>query len=75
MLTQSRSGFAQMSRLRMPLRSANEYDALTKGGKKYNKFRPGARKKVKKAFNKKERKWLDALLIEFTESSDASKSV
>jgi len=47
---------------RKPLKTGEEYDALT-GWKKYIRFRPGQRKKVKKAYNKKERKWLDKLLL------------
>ena len=45
---------------RKPLSTGDEYDALTKA-KKYHKFRAGERKKIKKAYNKKERKWLDGM--------------
>ena len=48
---------------RKPLSTGDEYDALTKA-KKYHKFRSGDRKKIKKNYNKKERRWLDKLLIE-----------
>lgn len=43
---------------RMPMKTGDEYDALTTA-KKYLKWRVGQRKKIKKAYNKKERKWLD----------------
>lgn len=48
---------------RKPLTTGDEYDALTKAKKYYN-FKSGDRKKIKKNYNKKERKWLDRLLIE-----------
>ena len=51
---------------RKPLSTGDEYDALTKA-KKYHKFRSGDRKKIKKNYNKKERRWLDRLLIEDNE--------
>jgi hypothetical protein len=52
---------------RMPLKTGDEYDALTKEGKRWHRtFRAGVRKKVKRAFNKKERRWLDNLLIDFS---------
>ena len=47
---------------RKPLTTGDEYDALTKA-KRFHKFRSGDRKKIKKIYNKKERKWLDSLLI------------
>lgn len=50
--------------IRMPMSTADEYDALTKGGKKYHLFKAGQRKKIKRLYNKKERRWLDDLLIE-----------
>jgi len=48
---------------RKPLTTGDEYDSLTKA-KKYHNFKSGDRKKIKKNYNKKERKWLDKLLIE-----------
>ena len=48
---------------RKPLTTGDVYDALTKAKKYYN-FKSGDRKKIKKNYNKKERKWLDRLLIE-----------
>jgi hypothetical protein len=42
---------------RMPLGSADEYDALTRW-KKFLKWRPGQRKKIKRTYNKRERRWL-----------------
>lgn len=47
---------------RKPLTSGDEYDALTKA-KKYHFWRAGDRKKIKKAYHKKERKWLNRLLM------------
>ena len=49
-------------RLRKPMKIADEYDALTPA-KNVHHFRPGERKKIKKAYNKKERKWLDRILM------------
>ena len=46
----------------MPLKTGDEYDALT-NAKKYFKFRAGDRKKNKKAYNKKERKWLTRIFM------------
>jgi len=51
---------------RKPLTTGDEYDALTKA-KKYHNFRSGDRKKIKKIYNKKERRWLDRLLIKDNE--------
>jgi hypothetical protein len=45
---------------RMPLKTSDEYDALTRW-KKFLKWRPGQRKKIKRAYNKKERKWLKGI--------------
>ena len=42
---------------RKPLKTGDEYDALTKW-KKFVKFRAGERKKIKKKYNRKERQWL-----------------
>ena len=39
----------------IPMKSADEYDALTKARRFYH-WRAGAVKKIKKAFNKRERK-------------------
>jgi hypothetical protein len=41
----------------IPLRGALEYDALTRW-KRFLSFAPGERKKIKRAFNKRERKYL-----------------
>ena len=49
-------------RLRKPMKTADEYDALTKA-KNVHHFRPGERKKIKKAYNKKERRWLNRILM------------
>ena len=43
---------------RMPMKTGDEYDALTRF-KKFLKWRSGQRKTIKRAYNKKERKWLD----------------
>jgi len=43
---------------RMPMKTGDEYDGLTKWKRVFN-WRSGQRKKIKKAYNKKERKWLD----------------
>ena len=56
---------------RKPLTTGDEYDALTKAKKYYN-FKSGDRKKIKKNYNKKERKWLDSLLIE-ADNSDTNE--
>ena len=56
---------------RKPFTTGDEYDALTKA-KKYHNFRSGDRKKIKKNYNKKERKWLDRLLIE-ADNSDTNE--
>ena len=45
---------------RMPIKTGDEYDALTKF-KKFLCFKPGERKAIKRAYNKKERKWYDRL--------------
>jgi hypothetical protein len=49
---------------RKPFTSGDEYDALTKA-KKYHNFKAGDRKKIKKRYNRKERVWLNKLLISF----------
>lgn len=41
---------------REKLKNASEWDGLTKGGKKYHKFRAGVRKLLKRAANKRIRK-------------------
>jgi hypothetical protein len=48
---------------RMPMKTGDEYDGLTKW-KGLLKWRTGERKRIKKAYNKKERKWLDKELKE-----------
>lgn len=48
--------------MRMPMTDLYEYTAFT-GCKKYHKFRPGQRKAIKRRYNRKERKWLDDLLV------------
>jgi|TARA_B110000285_G_scaffold113754_1_gene129031 hypothetical protein len=40
---------------RIPLKNADEYDALTKG-RKYHRFRSGILKKIKRGYNKRFRK-------------------
>ena len=45
----------------MPLKTGDEYDALTRW-KKFLHWKPGERKRIKKAYNKKERKWLNKIL-------------
>ena len=45
---------------RMPMRKAEEYDALTKT-KRFLKWRRGVRKRIKQQYNKKERQWLKRL--------------
>ena len=42
---------------RMPLKTGDEYDALTKW-KKFVRFKAGERKKIKQRYNRKERQWL-----------------
>ena len=49
---------------RKPMKSGDEYDVLTKARKFYcYTQRPKVCKKVKKAYNKKERKWLDRVFM------------
>jgi hypothetical protein len=40
------------------MKTGDEYDALTKW-KKFLRWRAGQRKKIKRLYNKKERRWLD----------------
>jgi hypothetical protein len=42
---------------RMPMKTGDEMDALTKV-KRFLKWRRGERKRIKKQYNKKERQWL-----------------
>lgn len=42
--------------LRAPMKSGDDYDALTPA-KKWHNWASGQRKSIKKAFNKRERKW------------------
>jgi hypothetical protein len=42
---------------RMPMKTGDEWDALTKV-KRFLKWRRGERKRIKKQYNKKERQWL-----------------
>jgi len=42
---------------RMPMKTAEEYDALTKT-KRFLHWKPGQRKEIKKKYNRKERQWL-----------------
>ena len=42
---------------RMPMKTAEEYDALTKI-KRFLNWKPGQRKEIKKKYNRKERQWL-----------------
>ena len=45
---------------RMPMKAAEEYDALTKT-KRFLKWRCGQRKRIKQRYNKAERQWLKGL--------------
>ena len=45
---------------RMPMRTGDEMDALTKA-KRFLKWRRGERKRIKKQYIKKERQWLKRL--------------
>ena len=47
---------------RMPLKTGDEQDALTRARKFYH-WKRGQLKRIKRAYNKKERKWLRRLLI------------
>jgi len=42
---------------RMPMRTGDEWDALTKA-KRFFHWRSKVRKRIKKQYNKKERQWL-----------------
>jgi hypothetical protein len=46
---------------RMPMKKAEEYDALTKT-KRFLKWRRGERKRIKQRYNKAERQWLKQLV-------------
>jgi len=46
---------------RMPMKTAEEYDALTKT-KRFLKWRCGQRKRIKQRYNKAERQWLKQLV-------------
>jgi hypothetical protein len=48
--------------MRMPMTDSYEYFAFT--AKHAISFRSGQRKMTKRRFNRKERKWLNALLVE-----------
>lgn len=48
--------------MRMPMTDSYEYFAFT--AKHALSFRAGQRKMTKRRFNRKERKWLNALLVE-----------
>jgi hypothetical protein len=43
-----------MKRL-VPMNSGDEYDALTRGGRKVHRFRPRRRERVKRKFRRRER--------------------
>lgn len=47
---------------RMPMKNGDEFDAFTRW-KNLLRFRSGQRKKIKKKYNRRERKWLDKLLL------------
>ena len=42
---------------RMPMKTGDEWDALTKA-KRFFRWRSGVRKRIKKQYNKKERQWM-----------------
>jgi hypothetical protein len=49
---------------RKPMNNGEEFDVLTKARKFYcYTQRPKVCKKIKRAYNKKERRWLDKLLL------------
>ena len=48
---------------REPLKGGDEYDALTKGGKRVHSFRPGQRKATKRKFWKRQRAAIRQALI------------
>jgi len=41
---------------RIPMVSGDEYEALTKGGRKFHKFRTGVRAKTKRSYRRRERR-------------------
>lgn len=43
----------------VPMNNGNEYDALTKKGRRVHKFRAGVRAYIKRAFRRRERRGLD----------------
>ena len=45
----------------IPMRGGGEYDALS-GWKKYFKFKPGTRKKIKRGFRKRVRRFVKSLI-------------
>lgn len=47
---------------RAPTKTGDEVDAFSRMGKRLLKWRAGQRKRIKRSFNKKERKWLDRVL-------------
>lgn len=48
--------------LRIPLKGGDEYDALTKGGRKVHEFRAGERAKVKQGYWRRFRKMVKGLI-------------
>jgi hypothetical protein len=40
----------------IPLKSGDEYDALTRGGRRVHHFKPGERAAVKRKFRRRERR-------------------
>jgi hypothetical protein len=57
----ARRAFGRNRMKRMPMKTAEEYDALTKT-KRFLKWGRGERKRIKKKYNKAERQWLKNLL-------------
>lgn len=43
----------------VPMKNGFEYDALTKWGRRYHKFRAGVRAYIKRGFRRRERRGLD----------------
>ena len=40
----------------VPLKNGDEFDALTRGGRRYHRFRPGVRAAIKRRFRKRTRR-------------------
>ena len=59
--------------MRIPLKSGNEYDALTKA-KNYCFWKPGQRKRIKRGYNKRVRKQTKLVLCTDPLNQEARKS-